>query len=161
MAKDREHPLKKIAMLLLWRTQQIAAPMTLLITALNLTLSLSNRIEWRLGSPYVTVMLVFMGLMVAILALGFVWDKKLRMWHEQNVINVERNPFYMHKQTPKEIIAYTTIHAPMMKAVGELTDDEGLIMAAKNWLAWCDDQQAKDPNLRANVKELRERYFKG
>ena len=161
MAKDRENPLKKIAMLLLWRTQQIAAPTTLMITALTLTLSVSNKIEWRLGSPYVTVVLVFMGLLTGILALGFVWDKKLRMWHEQNVINVERNPYYMFKQTPKEIVSFKKLWFPLLRNMSAIAKRIHLDKEAQEvdeiiqqFEGWCDEQLQTDDILRGHVGEL-------
>ena len=155
-----EHPVKKWFMKWIWRIQQIGAISTLFITALNLSLTVTALIWWRIGNTFVAVVLSFSVLAIIIMTLGWVWDTKLQMWKEQNVVNVERNPFYMHKMTPKESLSYTHIWVPLLHTIAEKMDCPQLHDTADAWERWCTEQNAQDPILNANVKELRERYFK-
>ena len=183
MSKSRsENPIKKFILLWVWRVQQIGAISTLFITAINLSLTVAALVWWRIGNTFVAVMMSFVILASVIMTLGWVWDKKAQMWKEQNVINVERNPFYKHKMTPKEVLSFTHIWNPLLKTVGNILElviqrdahaepsdvDKDILKQARQlketadaWERWCTDQNSKDPILAASVKELRDAYFKG
>lgn len=151
---DREHPLKKLIMIVLWRTQQIGQTASLVMLALTLALTVNAYIEWRFSNTYIGVVLTLTALVVFILIAGFIWDRKLRMWHEQSVVTAERNPFNMHKMTAKEIVHVSMLWVPFFTTRGgEMAE------LAERWKAWCSDQMAKDPQLRASVDELMGRYF--
>lgn len=161
-----EHPIKKWILKWVWRTQQIGAISTLIITAITLTLSVSDKIEWRVGHPYISIMLTFSLLACIILFAGWAWDKKLQMWKEQNVVNVERNPYYLFKQTPKEIASYELLWFPIAETLAEVSDKLGLPERAKDmrlfvkrYGGWCNEQVASDPILKRQVDELSE-YLK-
>jgi hypothetical protein len=158
--KASEHPVKKFLMKWVWRVQQIGAISTLVITSITLSLVVSNMLVHRIGNPYVSTLMAFGLLAGVIMTMGWFWDKKLQMWKEQNVVNVERNPYYMHKMTPKESLSYTHIWVPLLRTIAEKMDCPELHDTANAWDKWCKEQNAKDPVLNASVKELRERYFK-
>jgi hypothetical protein len=106
-------------------------------------------------------MLVFLGLVSLIQVFGYFWDKKLQMWKEQNVVNVERNPYYLKKQTPKEIASYRLLWFPIANTLAEVSDKLGLPDRAKDmrlfvkeYGGWCDEQEASDPILKRQVAEL-------
>ena len=153
---DREHPLKKLAMVLMWRTQQIGQPTTLILLVIQLALIVNLYVNWRFGHAYVGIFLTLAILVLAILVAGYVWDRRLRMWHEQNVVMVERNPYAMHKLAPKEIVQFKTLWIPFFRLQGGY-----MAQIAESWERWCNDQMAKDPQLAANVDELLGRYFVG
>jgi hypothetical protein len=158
ISKDREHPVKKFAMLTYWRTQQISQIFSTVMLAFTLALSLNLYIEWRFGNTYIGIVLTLIALGVIILVVGYLWDKKLKMWHEQSVVGVERNPFNMHKLATKEVFMYKRLWIPTMKALGTLTNDAELLGSANDLDEWCDDQMVKDANLRASVDELIRRH---
>jgi hypothetical protein len=156
-----EHPVKKWALKWIWRTQQIGAISTLVITAVTLTLTVSDKIEWRVSHPYISILLTFSLLATVIIFMGWLWDKKLQMWREQNVVNVERNPYYMFKQSPKEIVSYNLLWFPMLNAQANLCDRLHLHAESKDlrkiiaqYGGWCKEQVASDSILKRQVNEL-------
>ena len=151
---DHEHPIKKVFMVLMWRTQQIGQPTSLVLLVIQLALIVNLYVGWRFTNAYVGIILVLAALTAAILMAGYAWDRRLQMWHEQNVVMIERNPYAMHKLTPKEIVQFKTLWVPFFTAYGGEMTKTGV-----GWDKWCEDQMAKDPALRASVEELTMRYF--
>jgi hypothetical protein len=155
MVSKSEHPVKKFFMKWIWRVQQVSMIAMLILTAFNLTLTLSARIEWRIGSPYIATVATFTLVSILVLAIGWVWDKPFRMWNEQNVVNAERNPYNMHKWTPKEIAHFKAFWIPLVRSIGGRDMDQ----LAENWDSWCEHQLESDSQLSANWSELKKRYF--
>jgi len=161
MSAHKDHPFKKFLMKWVWRVQQIGAVSTLVITAITLTLTISEKIEWRIGNPYIPVLLTFSLLASVILSLGWLWDRKFQMWKAQNEVNVERNPYYLFKQTPKEIASYELLWFPMLKSHAAIADRLHLHQEAQavrqiidRYGGWCKEQVEMDPILKRQVDEL-------
>ena len=123
----KEHPLKKFMMKWVWRVQQIGAISTLVITASTLAITLSDKLFLNESTADSAIgPLLALGVLSAmVMSLGWLWDKKLQMWKEQNVVNVERNPYYLFKQTPKEIASYELLWFPFANTVAEIADRSG------------------------------------
>lgn len=151
---DGAHPLKKAFMVLLWRTQQIGQPTSLTLLAITLALQVNLYVGWRFSNTYLGVGLALTAILFAVLLAGYVWDKGLRMWHEQGIVMVERNPYAMQKLTPKEVVYLTELWIPLGRCVGG-----EMATKAEQLAEWCDDQTASDPKLKASVAVLMERYF--
>ena len=152
---DREHPMKKMFMVLLWRTQQIGQPTSLTMLAITLALQVNMYIGWRFASTYLGIGLALTTILFAVLLAGYVWDRGLRMWHEKNIVVVERNPYAKQRLSPKEVVYLTDYWIPLGRCMGG-----EMALKADGWAKWCDDQMDKDPNLRKQVEELTGSYFK-
>ena len=158
----KEHPIKKWMMKWVWRVQQIGAISTLVITASTLAITLSDKLQLNSYLAFAIgplIALIFLGCLV--MALGWIWDKKLQMWKEQNVVNVERNPYYLFKQTPKEIASYELLWFPFAETVAGIAErtgspEEAKLMRqfVKRYGGWCKEQVAADPILKRQVDEL-------
>jgi hypothetical protein len=109
---------KHWAMKWVWRTQQIAAISTLLITAMTLTLQLSGKLDIGIQSPYLRAVATFLLLLVSILVLGYLWDAKGKLWVEQIEVVTERNPYMTYHMTAKEIVSNLTMWIPLYQANG-------------------------------------------
>lgn len=153
MTAKGENPVKKFIMLWLWRLQQIGPPVNTVMIALTLTLTITAYIHWRFTSTYIGFFVTFLALSCAIALFGWSWDR-VRMWHEQSVVTVERNPFFMHKMSPKELTVYKCLWIPLLREIGK--DD-----LADGFTAWIDGQIAADPILEQRVKEIQAHYFQG
>ena len=164
--KASENWVKKTALRWIWRVQQIGAVSTLVITAITLTLTVSNKIEWRFENPYMSVVLTFILMASVIMSLGYAWDKG-RMWHEQNVVNVERNPYYELKMTPKEIFCNEVLWIPLFETVSDLRSrfdprkSLELKQGAELLGKWNKEQLESDPVLRKSVEKIREHFKHG
>ena len=173
-----EHPIKKWLLLWVWRTQQIGAISTLLITAMTLAivisdkLYLSDKLPPVLG-PFLT--LTFLASIV--MSLGYLWDKKFQMWKEQNVVNVERNPYYVFKMNPKEVVGYTDLWFPKIRSLKAIAESQSVVArhlgleeeAKKTDIAaedlgqvlrefepWCVEQMRDDSVLAEQTKLLQD-----
>ena len=155
ISRDKEHPVKKFFMVLMWRTQQIGLPTNIAMLAITLALQVNFYISWRFSHTYLGVLITLTGILTVILIAGLIWDTRLRMWHEQNVVMYERNPYNMHKMAAKEIVHMLCLWVPAFLDRG----DQKARTLAEGWAAWCEDQMTKDPALRASVDELIRRYF--
>ena len=152
---------KKWFMLQMWRVQQIAAVMTLVLMAINLSLQVYDYMSWRSGvfsSPYSGALIILITLGLIIWALSIVWDTKLRMWREQMIVLVEKNPYTKEKMSPKEIVQYKLLWLPLVRKIGE--SDPELREYGEKVQAWVDRVLRDDPSVVRDVEELT-RYVEG
>ena len=173
-----EHPVKKWAMKWVWRVQQIGAISTLLITAMTLAIVVSDKLKLNEVLP-VTVgpLIAILILGSLVMSLGYLWDKKFQMWKEQNVVNVERNPYYVFKMTPKEVVCYTDLWFPKIGSLKAIAESQSVIarklglediakvtdkaavdlgQVLKEFEPWCDEQMRDDSVLAEQTKLLQE-----
>ena len=133
--------IKHVAMVLIWRVQQIAAIATLVITALTLTLQVSGKLDIGVGNPYLRILVVFTLLVVVILMLGYLWDVKGKLWVEQIEVVVERNPYMTYHMTAKEIVSNLTMWIPLYEATG-------IHESARIMEDWCKEALSIDPKVK-------------
>lgn len=110
--------LKKWLMLQMWRVQQVAQILTIVMLAVTLTLQVYSYMQWRgtlFATPYVGGLIILLVLAAAIWAFAIVWDLRLKMWREQMTVAVEKNPFTKEKMTPKELMIYRIIWLPILE----------------------------------------------
>jgi membrane protein YdbS with pleckstrin-like domain len=94
--------IKKWFMLQVWRMQQVAQIITLLLLALNLALQLYGFMTWRKGlfeSPYTAIPTIVLALGLLIWAFAIFWDLRMKMWREQVTVTMEKNPYAKEKMT--------------------------------------------------------------
>ncbi len=146
---------KKWFMLQMWRVQQIAAVMTLVLMAINLALQMYDYMSWRSGvfsSPYSGALVILMVVGGIIWGLSIVWDTKLRMWREQMTVLVEKNPFNKERMAPKEIVMYSLMWLPMLESIGR--NDPKVRDAAVALREWVDKAAREDLNIARDVQEI-------
>lgn len=182
-----EHPIKKFAMKHVWRVQQIGAISTLLITAMTLAIVVSDKLRLNEMLPAMVgplLALVILGSLVV--SLGYLWDKKFQMWKEQNVVNVERNPYYVFKMNPKEVVGYTDLWFPKIRSLKAIAESQSTVarhlgleeeakktdkaaadldQVLKEFEPWCVEQMRDDSVLAEQTKllqdYLRDKALKG
>jgi len=136
--------LKKWLLVQFWRVQQIAMIASLSLLAVNLALTTNQYIEWRFSNSYIGTSIVIILLAFLIWVFGYVWDKKLKLWKEQMVVTIERNPYSTIHMTPKEVVSHITIWIPWLRERGKNKD-------ADIWQRIVDWNLASDPSLRTTV----------
>ena len=149
---------KKWFMLQMWRLQQVAQVLTLVLLALNLSLQIFGLIKWREGSPlstsYVGVPLILLFLAMAIWTCAIIWDLRLKMWRDQMTILTERNPYAKEKMAAKEIALYEVLWLPLLDKLGK--DDPKTKQAADELRAWLKKIARDDPAIARDIKEIYE-----
>ncbi|MFY9605105.1 MAG: hypothetical protein WAS24_00015 [Thermoplasmata archaeon] len=127
---------KKWFMLQVWRLQQVAQLLTLILLAINLSLIAWGYVKWRngfLANPFTGVLSILLVLALAIWISAYTWDRRLKMWREQTSVLIEKNPFMKERFAPKEVALYALIWIPMMEHLGK-----------------------NDPVLKANAEALKD-----
>ncbi len=112
---------KKYAMLQVWRVQQVAQILTLVLLAINLSLQLWGFMKWRgeiMGS-YAGVLIILLILAAIVWGAAFIWDVRLKMWREQISVLMLKNPFVKERMTPKEVAIYAMTWIPVLEHLGK------------------------------------------
>lgn len=146
--------LKKWFMLQMWRLQQVASILTLVLLALNLSLQLFAFVRWRgeiLSNPYLTVPMIALILFAIIWAFSIFWDLRLKMWRDQATVLIERNPYAKEKMYSKEIALYELMYLPILEELGKTS--EKARKGAEAMRIWLHKAAIEDP---ATVKDLKE-----
>jgi len=160
LAKSKR--LKKWFMLQVWRLQQVAQIITLLLLAINLSLQLFGFIKWRgdaLKNPYFTVPLIFLILFAIIWAAAIYWDLRLKMWRDQMAVLVERNPYAKEKMTSKELMLYGLLYIPMMEKLAQ--NDPRMKDQVETLRRWMAKEASEDPIMKVDLDELFRHIGKG
>ncbi len=147
--------IKKWFMLQMWRVQQIAAVMTLVLMAINLSLQVYDYMSWRSGvfsSPYTGALIILLALGLIIWVLSMVWDTRLRMWREQMTVLIERNPYAKEKMSSKEVMVYALTWLPIMDKLGK--DDPEVRASAAALRKWIEEVVKSDPILARDIKDV-------
>jgi len=152
--------LKKALMKHVWRLQQVGGMLSVGMLSVTITLSLLGYVEYifsglfeRIGIPtwidydylmffILTPLIFFMAMTV-----GYLYDRTFKMWHAQNEVAVERNPYAKTLLSPKEIVAWQKNAIPLLRSTGN--------EAQANFLqSWVDRCLRENPSLRAEVSDL-------
>lgn len=147
-------------MLQVWRVQQVAAILTLILLALNLSLQLYNYINWRGGileTPYIGVPIILLALGLVIWGFAIFWDLRMKMWREQMAVTMERNPYAKEKMYAKEIMLYGLTWLPVMDKLAK--DDPEMRKSADAFKVWIRRAINEDPGTKAEWDSLLE-YIK-
>ena len=138
--------LKAWGMRQFWRAQQSQTIISMLFWATTLTLLVFDRLEasnpqWgqedsiTLGVPtaYVVMGSLFIGVILFVLIVGWVYDNILSLWKQHQTVTVERAPFSTYLINPPMMIILGTITLHLQRSFPD--DDE--IQAQCDWtLRW-------------------------
>lgn len=149
---------KKWFMLQMWRVQQIAAIMTLVLLAINLSLQMYEYMSWRSGvfsSPYSGALVILLLLAAMIWGIAIVWDIRLKMWREQMTVLAERNPYMMDKMSAKELLMFGLVWLPILERVSK--DDPEAKRSVEIIKAWMRKVATEDPRTLIDAEHVLER----
>jgi predicted PurR-regulated permease PerM len=125
-------------MLQVWRLQQVAQLLTIILLALNLSLQLWGYVKWRngfLANSLTGVLSILLVLALVIWTFAYIWDRRLKMWREQTSVLIEKNPYMKERFSPKEVALYAMIWVPIMEHIGKNdTVLKANAEALKGWL---------------------------
>jgi hypothetical protein len=147
--------IKKWFMLQVWRMQQVAQIITLLLLAMNLALQLYGFMTWREGlfeSPYTAIPLIVLVLVALIWGFAIVWDLRMKMWREQVTVTMEKNPYAKEKMTSKEVAYHWLVNIPLVEKLGQT--DPKMKAQAQALRAWIRAAIEKDPAMARDLDEI-------
>lgn len=101
-----------------YRLQKIAAPMSLVLLTLNLSLTAYSYVGWRIGNVYLGVGVVFLFVLTTVLFLANANIKILKMHLAERRVADDHNPRTVYSFTPKEIILQRQIQIPLLRSMG-------------------------------------------
>ena len=156
---------KKYLMVQIWRIQQSQVLISLVFWALTLAgvfyynyfraffirLGLVSEVDNQTNNLIGTIYLFFI-IVAAILLMGFIYDRYLKLWREQTDVAVERNPYSVERMQPKEIVQWKRTSVSIMK---ELAKTDSAIQKDIEFMEkWIAKSLAERPDLRATVEGL-------
>ena len=130
-----------------WRVQQISMIASLTLLAVNLALTTNQYIAWRFSNSYIGTLVVLVILAILIWTFGYVWDRKLKLWKEQMVVSIERNPYSTMHMTPKEMVSHITIWIPWLR-------ERKMDAEADIWQKIVDWNLVTDPSLKEIIDTM-------
>jgi hypothetical protein len=146
---------KKWFMFQVWRIQQVAAVLTIVLLALNLSLMMWGETKWWGGvfqNSYTAIPVFMVTLLVVIWLFSIFWDLKMKMWREQMAIAMERNPYSKEKMYAKEISGYALFWLPVLDHLGKTDPDAKA--SADALRVWIKKALSEDPAAQQEWKEL-------
>lgn len=144
--------LKAWFMVQIWRFQQIAMVGSLILLVLNLGLTIYGYIDWRIRNPYIGVPAIVLTLVAIIWLAAWTWDRRLRLWREQQAVMVDRNPFAAERLSPKEMLNFEWIWLPIVEHSNPET--------AAKLRQWMESQYRDHPDLHNNVNEIKKKVLR-
>lgn len=144
--------LKAYFMVQMWRLQQIAMVGSLILLVINLGLTVYGYIKWRIPNPYIGVPMVVLALVAAIWFAAWVWDKRLRLWREQQCVIIDRSPYAAERLSPKEIVNMEWIWIPAIQHV-----DPETAVKLRQWVA---TEYRNNPQLMESVTTLKRKVLR-
>jgi hypothetical protein len=153
---------KKWFMLQVWRVQQIATILSLVMLAVTDALLVYDKVSWRSGvfeTPYTGVVIILLAIGLVIWGVSIVWDLKLKMWREQMTVLVEKNPYNKERMASKEIVMYNLMWLPMLEHIGK--QDPEVKAAAQALRGWMTRIADEDPLIKKDIEEILEFMGKG
>ena len=133
-----------------WRVQQSQAFISIGFWATTLTLLIWPYVRWRfkaeettlgIANTYWGLSSIFVGVMVAVLFVGWVYDRVLGLWIEWRSVDTERNPFMTYALSPTWMITMG-MQAEILKRLAK--DDEKVVKDAEWIHEWCRTQSGEE-----------------
>lgn len=149
---------KKALMTYIWRIQQSQMIISIVFWSLTLTgvfyQYFAPLFDIYLGVPqenvFLGMLLLFFIVLASVVIIGFAYDRVFRLWQEQAVVNVERNPYSRLLMMPKEILLWKRCQLRILKEVSK--DDPEAQKDIEFMDRWF-DKLLEDPKIAKQVEE--------
>lgn len=89
---------------------------------------------WGLGS-------IAAGVLLSVLAIGYIYDQFLALWKEQRTVDTERNPFGTYALIPANVVMIGMMNRVLRD---NANGDEKVIATCDwvdEWIKWCSSQE--------------------
>lgn len=151
---------KKGFMTLMYRVQQSQALVSPFFWAATLTgvfFPILNTYLIRNGivgqsQVGLTLVILFAAIFSFILLMGVVYDTVFKLWKEQQIVAVRRNPYSREKLMAKEIVLWRRLHVRTLQALN--SGDPQVRRDMEFMERWIERSLEGDPILAGEVREL-------
>ncbi|UCD93176.1 MAG: hypothetical protein JSV43_04575 [Methanobacteriota archaeon] len=151
---------KKGLMTYIWRIQQSQMLISILFWSLTLTGVFYQYVrEWWLFTEIFRIppenvglgmTVLFILVIVFIVLIGVVYDRVFRLWQEQSIVAVERNPYSRFLLMPKEILLWKRCQMRILREVAK--DDPEAQRDIEFMDKWM-DKLLEDPKIKKQVED--------
>ena len=133
-----------------WRLQQSQTLISMGFWCTTLTLLIWPYVRWRfdsdelkLGLPmtYWGLISIAVGVLVTVLAIGYIYDQFLSLWKEQRTVDTERNPFGTYALIPANVIILGQLNELLKRTAADDDEVQKTCNWIDEWLAWCSSQE--------------------
>ena len=144
--------IKKNLMLMVWRFQQVNSFVVIFGLSMTLTLQAFPFVKWRFNQigivdNWLINLILFLVIFAGAVIVGIIYDSLLKLWIQQQVINIERNPYAKEKLAPKGVLNRKFFFIPMLKKAG--LRSEAIIQES-----WIEHNLEREPILRKDVYRI-------
>tara|TARA_B110000116_G_C16781825_1_gene558777 strand:+ start:107 stop:658 length:552 start_codon:yes stop_codon:yes gene_type:complete len=142
--------MKKWFMRQYWRLQQSQTLISMVFWCTTLTLLIWPYVSWRFdgGKETLGIAMTYWGLgsiaagvLLSVLAIGYIYDQFLALWKEQRTVDTERNPFGTYALIPANVVMI----GMMNRVLRDSANGEEKVIATcdwvDEWLKWCSSQE--------------------
>ncbi len=141
--KDEKEKIRKFFNMQYVKMKRVAAVGSMILLAINLTLTLYQYIEHRDIHPYIGIPILFVAIMLVILLCAHIYVKKMEMYRTEAHAEVVFNPFSVYAFSPFEEMMYTNSIVPIMEAMVHLLpkgsdERKTLDIKSKKFRRWCE-----------------------
>ena len=107
------------------KIKHVGMLISIVLLALNLSLTVYSFIKWRGIHPYLGTTLLFFVIMFLILAFSHIWMNKWHMYAPQKMAEaILYNPYAVFAYTPFQEMWFSHIYIPIMEALYDTIQDE-------------------------------------
>ena len=146
--------IKKSLMLLVWRFQQVNSMILIVGLSMTFTLQIFPHVDdWfvSIGIPrkldWLIMLIVFIIVFACAVLCGIIYDTVLKLWIQQSIVNVERQPYAKERLKPKMVLNMRYFWMPMLKSTK--CDAE-----AKFTTKWVEHTMKTDKTLRNDTERI-------
>jgi len=121
---DKNERIRRFINLQYIKLKKVAAVGSMIMLAINLSLTIFLYLEHRAIHPYVGIPLVFFGVMFMLWGLAHIYVKKMEMYRTEQMAEVTYNPYSVYALAPFEEMMQGYSIVPIMKALLKLLPED-------------------------------------
>ena len=124
------------------KMKRMSAVGSLILMAINLSLTLYPYLAWREFNIYFAVPLIFIGIILLIWAMSHVYVRVFEMYRTESKADVLYNPYAVYAMAPKDEMFIRDVYLPIMESSYKLMPDciekNNLGVEVSKVKVWCE-----------------------
>jgi len=121
---DKEEKVRSFVNLQYIKLKKVAAVGSMVLLAINLSLTIFMYMEERDIHPYIGIPIVFFVVMFILWGLAHIYVKKMEMYRTEQMAEVTYNPYSVYALAPFQEMIYSHSAIPMMRALLKMLPED-------------------------------------